>query len=373
MIMNPITTITLVAVLAGAGTASAQSLTYRVEFPQTHYDVPGQQEFLAPVQINPLPAAGLFSYGLICTVAGDSGLVGVVTLSPRPTLAFDGIMGPGSRGLAAATGRVAAKGTADMFPAAKPNHGEATLGTVAIAGLPDGNYTLRLATYNTLGPTESVYVDGECRALDDQLEFASATLTVSSTPEGTITAAGPLVADRQTGLLIQEYEIKNTGRIGAVFRILVKKMPAGSEVWNAHGTIGGTPYLDLAQPLAPGATQRLVIEYRSPDRATIPQPEFELVAALPAPPAPSGLTATLQPRATLANGNVLLEFDSAAGQSYYIQYTSDLAGAWSTALPKIAGTGNRIQWIDNGPPKTASQPSSTAARFYRILTTDTAP
>ncbi|MCX6879254.1 MAG: hypothetical protein NTW21_36440 [Verrucomicrobia bacterium] len=361
------------AALLSACSAAAQSITHRVEFARAHYEIPAQQEFQAPVQINPLPAAGLFSYGLICTVEGSGGLVGILTLSPRPTLAFDGIMGAGNRGVAAATGRFAAKGSADMFPPAKPNHGEATLGTLAIAGLPDGTYTLRLANYNTLGPTESVYVDGQCRALDGQLEFGTATLTISSTTEGTLTAVGPLTPDRQTGLLTQEYEIKNTGRIAAVFRILIKKMPAGCEVWNAHGTVGGIPYIDLAQALAPGGTQRLVIEYRSADRATLPQPEFELVSALPAAPDPGGLTAALQPRATLASGNVLLEFNSTAGQSYHIQYTSDLAGTWTTVLPKIVGTGNRIQWLDNGPPKTASHPATTPTRFYRILTTDSAP
>ena len=62
--------------------ASAGSVNYRIAFPQSHYDVPGLQEFQIPIRINPLPAAGLFSYGLITTVEGDNGLVGIVTMTP---------------------------------------------------------------------------------------------------------------------------------------------------------------------------------------------------------------------------------------------------------------------------------------------------
>ena len=338
----------------------AQDQQTRVEFPLPAYEILLGQEFQAPVRMNPLPASGLFSYGLIVTVEGNNGLIGITTMTPRPPLAFDGIMGSGTRGVTAEPGKFSAKGTANIFPPEKPNHMEPELGTLAVAALPEGTYTLRLATYNTLGPTETVFVDGQCRPLDEQLAFGTATLTVIARPEGTITALGPMTPDRQTGLLVQEYDVKNTGRIAAVFRILIRNMPAGSEVWNAHGTINGIPYVDLPVSLAPGATQKITLEYRAQDRTTIPQPEFELISATAATLTPDGLATALQPRASLTNGNVLLEFNSTAGQSYYIQYSSDLATAWSTALPKIAGTGNRIQWLDNGPPKTEAHPSTIA-------------
>ena len=363
----------LLSLLLGAVFARADEGPTRVEFPRPAYDILLGQEFQAPVQINPLPAAGLFSYGLIITVEGNNGLIGITTMMPKATLAFDGVMGPGNRGVTTEAGKYSAKGTVNIFPPEKPNHRETELGSLAVAGLPEGTYTLRLATYNTLGPTETVFVDGECRPLDAQLVFATATLNVIIKPEGTITALGPMKPDRQTGLLIQQYEVKNTGRIAAVFRILIRNIPANASVWNAHGTIGGIPYVDLAQPLAPGATQKITLEYRSQDRTTVPKPEFELVAATAATLTPEGLTSALQPHATLASGNVLLEFNSAAGKAYYIQYTANPAGSWTTALPKINGTGNRIQWIDNGPPKTDPHPSAVTTRFYRIVVSESAP
>ena len=344
----------------------------RVAFPRTSYEILAGKEFLAPVQLNPMPEAGLFSYGLVVTVEGSGGLTGITVLAPQPTLAFDGVTGPGTRGVTATAGRYTGKGTVDMFLAAKPNHMEATLGNVSIAGLPEGTYTLRLAPYNTLGPTESVFVDGQCRAIDGTLAYGSATLTVVARPEGTVTPFGSVKLDRQTGLLIQEYDVLNTGGVAAVFRVLIRNMPAGSQVWNAHGTVDGIPYVDLPSSLAVGATQRISIEYRSQDRTTMPTPEFEVTSATPINITPEGLASALQPRATLAGGNILLEFNSTAGTSYYIQYTSDLTAPWQTALPKVDGTGNRIQWIDNGPPKTATHPSANPTRFYRIVVAEPA-
>jgi hypothetical protein len=358
--------IMLLAALLPLWHASAGSVNYRIAFPQSHYDVPGLQEFQIPIRINPLPAAGLFSYGLITTVEGDNGLVGIVTMNPLADLAFDGVLGAGSRGVAAETGKFSSKGSVNVFLPDKANHLDPVLGNLSVAGLPDGNYTLRLAPYNTLGPTETIFVDGLNRSLDPQLEFGSATVAVISAPTGTITEVGAIRADRQTGLLIQQYDVKNTGRISAVFRVLIKNMPAGSTVWNAHGQAGGVPYIDLPALLAPGATTRITIEYRSQDRSTIPKPQFELIAAPASGFNPQGVATTLKPRATISGGDVLLEFDSETGISYYIQYSSDLI-AWQTALPKVEGTGNRIQWVDNGSPKTASHPSTAGSRFYRIL------
>jgi hypothetical protein len=349
----------------------AAQATTRVEFPRPAYEILLGQEFIAPVRINPLPPAGLFSYGLIVTVEGPGGLVGITTLSPQASLGFDGLNGVGNRGVVADAGRFASKGSADVFPSAKPNHTDPELGTIRVAGLPAGTYTLRLSTHNTLGPTESVFVDGQCRSLDERLAFGSAVLTVVAKPQGSITAVGPMKPDRQTGLLLQEYEIANTGSMTTAFRLLIRGMSAGSLVWNAHGTSDGVSYIDLP-PLAPGATLRLTIEYRSQDRTTIPKPEFEFMAATPAAQSPDGLAAALQPRATLAGGHVLLEFNSVPGQAYYIQYARSPGLVWKTALPRVQGTGNRIQWIDNGLPRTESHPATEGSRFYRILVAEPA-
>ena len=40
---------------------------------------------------------------------------------------------------------------------------------------------------------------------------------------------------------------------------------------------------------------------------------------------------------------------------------------WKTVVPAINGTGTRLQWVDNGPPKTELLPSLDSHRFYRLI------
>ena len=40
---------------------------------------------------------------------------------------------------------------------------------------------------------------------------------------------------------------------------------------------------------------------------------------------------------------------------------------WKTVTPSGTSDANRIQWIDNGPPKTQSFPSNRSSRYYRVI------
>ena len=68
----------------------------------------------------------------------------------------------------------------------------------------------------------------------------------------------------------------------------------------------------------------------------------------------------------LADGTFLIEFPSTNGAIYYVQYSSDMLN-WNTAFPAITGTGQHLQWIDSGPPATASLPAANVTRFYRVI------
>jgi hypothetical protein len=37
------------------------------------------------------------------------------------------------------------------------------------------------------------------------------------------------------------------------------------------------------------------------------------------------------------------------------------------AQPPIVAPGDRVQWFDDGPPKTISLPARVGARFYRVI------
>jgi hypothetical protein len=73
----------------------------------------------------------------------------------------------------------------------------------------------------------------------------------------------------------------------------------------------------------------------------------------------------------LDNGDVLIEFAAEMGALYTVQYSED-GEAWINVVPDVLAGGTRVQWIDNGPPKTASHPAGEKRRFYRLFKKETA-
>jgi hypothetical protein len=114
----------------------------------------------------------------------------------------------------------------------------------------------------------------------------------------------------------------------------------------------------------------VTLEFYVTDHITIPRPKYSLFLADPLLPVPplnaSPLTITTN---RFVGGNYLVEFSTTLGRLYYIQYAGTMAALATNALtvfPAVAGTGSRVQWIDNGPPKTVSPPLANS-RFYRVL------
>jgi hypothetical protein len=68
----------------------------------------------------------------------------------------------------------------------------------------------------------------------------------------------------------------------------------------------------------------------------------------------------------LLSGRFLIEFSAIPGARYAVQYSSDMQ-TWKTANPIITAPANRVQWYDDGPPKTESKPSDIGSRFYRVM------
>jgi hypothetical protein len=69
----------------------------------------------------------------------------------------------------------------------------------------------------------------------------------------------------------------------------------------------------------------------------------------------------------------VLEFPTLTNFSYYVRYSDSLTNFSAqntnsteilTASPAFRGNGRRVQWLDNGPPRTQAVPTN---RFYRIL------
>ena len=140
--------------------------------------------------------------------------------------------------------------------------------------------------------------------------------------------------------------------------------------WNADGVAESLPFVQVAN-LTNGESRQLTLEYYVSDHVTVPTPGLLTLASNAwtfSTPAGVALSIT---RSLYTNGVFLIEFNSKTNGRYYIQYATtpgDLMNTATvkTALPVITGTGSRMQWTDNGPPKTESPPTN-GSRFYRVL------
>jgi hypothetical protein len=125
------------------------------------------------------------------------------------------------------------------------------------------------------------------------------------------------------------------------------------------------------------AVRPLTLEYYVSDGlpGSVGTPDYVTEFALDSTPlVPVGrrslVPVTYQPVLT---GGVLLEFPTLTNFSYYVRY-SDVLSDFSaqdatnsvirTARPALQGNGRKVQWLDNGLPRTVSVPTN---RFYRVL------
>lgn len=181
----------------------------------------------------------------------------------------------------------------------------------------------------------------------------------------------PQTFNPQTGLMEQVIRLTNPG--GAVVaggRIVFPDI--AERVFNAAGTNNGRPFVALTRPLGAGESVDLLIEYFIPERTPFPAPLIE-AWAVPAfvPRTPLGDEVALARAQRLATGGLLLEFATEPGRAYHIVYGDAVTFTNALrALPVLVAPADRVQWIDEGPPKTSHRPDQVPARFYRIIEAD---
>ena len=174
----------------------------------------------------------------------------------------------------------------------------------------------------------------------------------------------------QTGLMQQTVALANIGTSSVpAARVIVSGLT--NRLYNAVGTNNGNPFVVYGAPLASGQSVALVMEYFVPTRLPIVVPDSAYQAAgVPtnAPPIPPGTPLQVTRMVALPGGSILVEFVSVPGRSYTILYSDNLAFTNSLAAqPPIVAPADRVQWIDDGPPKTVSAPANVTNRFYRVL------
>jgi len=213
-----------------------------------------------------------------------------------------------------------------------------------------------------------------------------APVTISNTPASiTLTVVTPntnqLVAtavpgqsyNPQTGLMEQTVHLQNIGATSTVSSARVVVVGLTNFLYNAVGTNSGNPFVVYGLPLGPGETVDLILEYFVPTRLPIADPNF-IAYEVPNPglAAPTSAPPNITLVTNLAPDRVLIEFESVPGNGYLILYSDNASFTNAlTAQPAVAAQANRVQWIDDGPPKTIIRPGFPGAttRFYRVIGT----
>lgn len=211
-------------------------------------------------------------------------------------------------------------------------------------------------------------------------------LALSATVLPSAQSLGAPALNRQSGLFEQQVVLGNGGtqsltnvqtlvyglgkdsRTNAI-RLYNGQSSVGVD-WNQDGVTEFLPFVQVAN-LTNGESRQLTLEYYVSDHVTVPTAGLQTLATnvftFRTPPG----TAQAISRVLYTNGMVLIEFTTKSNAQYYIQYGAspgDLLNSATvkTAFPYVTGTGSRLQWIDNGPPKTDSPPTN-GSRFYRVL------
>ncbi len=176
--------------------------------------------------------------------------------------------------------------------------------------------------------------------------------------------------DPQTGLVKQTIRLENvSARSISSSRVIVAGL--SNRLYNAVGTNSGNPFVVYAGTLASGESVDLILEYFIPSRTPGPDPMLTAYAIAPLNPTiPVSSPPNITRLADLGSGRLLIEFESMPGHSYTILY-SDNAGFTNALLaqPALVAPADRVQWIDDGPPKTISRLTNGMMRFYRAVET----
>ena len=225
-----------------------------------------------------------------------------------------------------------------------------------------GRLTIRYTPY--VSGTSLVTVEVSDR--DGTSSRSTFTVVLPDLPPPAITQQSTLTLNRQTGLWEQQVTVRNDGQraIGG-FEIRVNGLPSGVELYNASDCLGTQPCAGHYQPVAPGASVSLVLEYYSADRRPVSAPQLSTVPTLPLDHHGDGTGLAIDRLEALPGGSLLLEFPADPGTLYQVQYSRD-GRTWTNSLVRIRAAGTRVQWIDQGAPRTLSHPKTDAFRFYRV-------
>jgi uncharacterized repeat protein (TIGR01451 family) len=195
--------------------------------------------------------------------------------------------------------------------------------------------------------------------------------TQVSLPEFTIASGAP-VLNPQTGLYEEQVVVTNSGAVtvGGI-QLYVGGLRNGVSLYNAVGTNSGMPYVQYGYPVDPSNSVHFTLEFYNPSRLNFTN-TLLAIAYLPPNTITVGTNNSVRITTFFADNRsnpprMVLEWPSIPGKTYVVIYASKLnATNWFIGTPSVTANANITQWYDDGPPKTASAPTS-GNRYYRVI------
>ncbi|MGH7951061.1 MAG: hypothetical protein ACREFE_03960 [Limisphaerales bacterium] len=202
---------------------------------------------------------------------------------------------------------------------------------------------------------------------------ASTNITVTNYLSGAFVATtnSAQILNFQNGLEEQSITVSNAGSSATSVRVIVSGLTT-KRLFNAFGTNNGNPFVVYPATLAVGGSVNLLLQYAP--RPSFPFTNGQLHAfAVPmpnlTPPTAFAMSTNISFKSIqLANGEPLIEFSAITNRTYTVVYSDNLS--FSNAMiapPSVVAPANVVQWIDYGPPETASAPTNSGSRYYRVF------
>jgi hypothetical protein len=119
----------------------------------------------------------LFSYGVSVTGDWEALAIDPLGVVVPPELDFNGVAGPGAF-IGEGDDFIGVKGTVNLSVSPIELYDGIMLAEFHFRFTQPGTYSLTLDFFNTLGPTEDIFVNQDGRAIDDEIEFRSALVQV---------------------------------------------------------------------------------------------------------------------------------------------------------------------------------------------------
>src|SRR6185503_19792119 len=306
-------------------------------------------------------AGGLATYTLTVTNSGPSTATNVVTADTLPAGAT----------FSSASGSTTLSNGVVRWAAVDLASGASATYTVTVIAPPSGSMT-NVASGSSATPDPD--------PTNNNGTGAAARVVTSVVPGQFGVRQGPNILNPQSGLFEQRVTVTNVSSLTvAAFRLLVGNINGTNGVprtnvtlVNATGTnVDSRPYVQYNSALDPGSNVTVILEFFVPDRKPFTN-SIEVVATLPTGAGTNAGAGVLSERAFMdlrfAEPRFVIEWTSVPGTTYTIIY-SDVgpSGPWLVATPTVTAANNRMQWYDDGPPKTASKPASVSSRYYRVI------